>query len=199
MTNEGSPGDGPARRWRFDVLAGGLAAIGRPEAARHSGRRFVIAAVLVVLAIWGALYLAFRDWRTRYLERATFGARQVAPAIDPLADVVPLGVEAGPWRLAVAETHRMLVTLTASNLLDEPQMRELRDRLTATVTQATPATALGDLASLWDDLEDRAGPVLSTRHPRPRLLPPHPPVRERGMTQSRTTGPPSRTIQRSAQ
>ncbi len=98
----------------------------------------------------------------------------MAPAIDPLGDITPEGVDAGRWRQAVAETHRMLVTLTASNLLDEAQMRALRDRLSARVAAARPATALGELAAIWDDLEDRAGPILAARHPRPKLLPSHP-------------------------
>jgi hypothetical protein len=174
----GNAGGGLPRRWRLDELAGVRAPGPRPEAPAHSGRRFVVAAGLVVLTTWGALYLAFLDWRARYRARASFGARQVAPAIDPLADVIPEGVDAGRWRQAVADTHRMLVALTASNLLDETQMRALRDALSARVAAARPATALGVLASTWDDLEDRAGPILGTRHPRPKLLPPHPP-RER--------------------
>ena len=52
----------------------------------YSGRRFVLGAGLVLLLLWGTLYLIFRDWRARYNERARFGATQVVPVIDALAD-----------------------------------------------------------------------------------------------------------------
>jgi hypothetical protein len=71
----------------------------------------------------------------------------------------------------------MLVTLTASNLLDLDQMRDLRADLAARVARARarPETARSELAGLWDDLAARAGPNLVNRHPRPGLLsPPRP-------------------------
>ncbi len=35
----------------------------------HSGRWFVLVSGLVLLTIWGTLYLLFRDWRARYQKR----------------------------------------------------------------------------------------------------------------------------------
>ncbi|HMB05158.1 MAG TPA: hypothetical protein VKP69_15645 [Isosphaeraceae bacterium] len=173
----GNRGPQPARRLRFDgqVRPHHVEGSGSGAPTGHSGRRFVTLAVLGVLVLWGVLTLVFRDWRARYRARAAFGATQVATAIDPLAEVVPPGIAPDAWRRAVAETHAMLVTLTASNLLDLAQMRALRGEVLARVARARPETARDELAGLWDGLSDRAEPVLGTRHPRPKLLPPRPP------------------------
>ncbi len=158
------------RRLRIDATAGGMSP--SPDVPPgHSGRYVVVAGVLLVLVTWGGLYLAFRDWRARYRERALFGAGHVATAIDPMAAVVPAGVPPEAWREAVSETHAMLVTVTASNLLDMAALRALRAEVAARAARARPETALSELAGLWDDIHDRAGPVLD-RHPRPGLLPP---------------------------
>jgi hypothetical protein len=166
----------PAPRLRIDDFAPGSA-----EPPTHSGRRFVIGAGLVLVLLWGTLQVVFRVWRSGYRSRAAFGASQVAPAIDPLAGVVPTEVDAEAWRQAVAETHAALVTLTAANLLDRSQMQSLRADLAARVARARarPDTARDELASLWDELADRAGPILDPRHPRPKLLPPRPVVDRR--------------------
>ena len=173
----GNPGNRPARRLRFDEYPPHRDAPGSPRDAGHSGRRAVIGGLLVLLALTAALTLAFRHWRARYRERAAFGALQVATAIDPLARMVPPDVPVDDWRRAVADAHAMLVTLTASNLLDLDQMRDLRADLAARVARARarPETARAELAGLWDDLAARAGPNLANRHPRPELLsPPRP-------------------------
>lgn len=167
----------PTRRLRIDEFAPSRPIAARREAHARSGRRIVVTAVLVLLVVWGALALAFRGWRTRYRERAAFGATQVATAIDPLASVVPDGVDPQAWRQAVADTHAMLVTVTASNLLDRTQMRALRAEIAARASRGLnqPKTARAELAGLWNDLADRAAPLLrEDRHPRPKLLPPRP-------------------------
>jgi hypothetical protein len=148
----------------------------------YSGRVFVTVVVVGVLVLWGGLNLAFRQWRAGYRERADYGVEHVAKAIDPLARVVPVGeafsgaggAKAGElaWEQAVAETHAMLVTLTAANVLDRAQMDDLGGRIAARVAAARPETALADLAAVWDEAEDRAGPVIDRRHQRPALLPP---------------------------
>jgi hypothetical protein len=171
--HNGSPGPRPTRRLRFDEIELARGDGSGPE-SMDSGRRFVIVAGLTLLVLWGGLFLAFRDWRARYRARAAFGASQVAPVVDPMARVVPDGVDAAAWRRAVSETHAMLVTLTASNLLDLARMRALRGELAARVARARPETALGELAAVWNDMMDRAAPILKDRHPRPRLLPPQP-------------------------
>jgi hypothetical protein len=207
MNGSSSWGDGqPGRRVRIDRLdeggtlplsTPGVAAVSAKEERTTSGRVLVTSAVLVVLVLWGSLYLAFRQWRSRYQERAAFGARYVAAAIDPLAEVVPAGeipagirvaactgastlitamlpsdVSPDTWRQAVDETHTMLVTVTAANILDLSQMRALRCQIASRVAGARPETSRATLAALWDDLEDQAGPIVLSRHARPALLPP---------------------------
>ena len=167
------------RRLRIDATAGGMSPSSDVPPGR-SGRHVVIVGVLLVLVTWGGLYLAFRDWRARYRERALYGATHVATAIDPMVAEVPAGVPPEAWRDAVSETHAMLVTVTASNLLDMAALRSLRGDVAARVARARPETALSELAGLWDDLHDRAGPLLD-RHPRPELLPP---LSRRGQPQS---------------
>ncbi len=137
-----------------------------------SGRRFVTVAVIVVLVLWGSLYLVFRQWRSVYRERADFGARHVAAAIDPLATVVPDGELPDAWQRTVAETHDMLVALTAANIMNRDQMESLGRRVTSLASRARPATARDDLATLWDEVEAQAGPIVRARHPRPKMLRP---------------------------
>jgi hypothetical protein len=167
---DGNPGNRPVRRLRFDVSCVNRNEPRGPGVEGHSGRRAVIAAMLTLLIVVGALAQVFRDWRDRYRERAAFGAQEVAIAIDPLAGVVPPDVPRDAWRRAVADAHAMLVALTASNLLDVDQMRALRAQVEARVSGARAETARHDLAALWDDLARRAGPILVKHHPRPPLL-----------------------------
>jgi len=166
----GNPGNRPVRRLRFDAYPPSRAVAEPAAAAGHSGRRAVLAAGLTFLVIGGGLALWFRNWRVRYRARAAFGASQVAPVIDRLAEVVPPEVSRDAWHRTVAEAHAMLVTLTASNMLDLDQMRALRAELIARVARARPETARAELAALWDSLARRAGPNLVNRHPRPQLL-----------------------------
>jgi hypothetical protein len=175
--HNGNPGDAhpPTRRLRFDTIA-----TPRPVEPRarvrdhaHSGRRLVAAGVLTVLALWGGLYLAFRDWRARVHERIAYGTREVAATVDPLIRIAPPDVNPADWRQAVAETRAMLVTLTSANVLGLAEMEglraELRDRVARAV--ARPETASAELAAVWDDMAARAGHILD-RHPRPKLLRP---------------------------
>ncbi len=184
----------PDRRWRFDGQPGpdpddrSPGAV--PPAPGASGRRAVGTIVAAVLTLWLGLDLAFRGWKARYRARADFGATRVAPAVDPLADLVPPGISPDDWRAAVADTRAMLVALTGSGVLDESRMEDLRRDLAARVAGARPETALRALAALWDDLELKAGPVIApdrapppagSRHAarhrrpaRPRILGPSP-------------------------
>jgi hypothetical protein len=143
----------------------------------------VTVAVLVMLVIWGVLYLVFREWRARYRERAAFGASQVVPAIDPMAEIVPPGVEPSSWRDAVKQTRALLLTVTASNLLDIDDLRALRAELFLAVARCRshPDSGIAVLAGVWNSIADRAGFLLNDsrspsgeRHPRPRILPPRP-------------------------
>jgi hypothetical protein len=181
------------RRLRFDDL-GAIVTWNSPgptEASTsgkvpggHSGQRFVLAAGMTVLLIWGTLYLIFRDWRAKYRERAQYGVTQVVPAIEPLRDVTPPGVDMALWRDAVDQTHAMLITVTGSNLLDVNDMNELRSELAQHVRRACaqPVTALSELAEIWNNVADRGEFLLrdsrslsGDRHPRPKILPPRPP------------------------
>jgi hypothetical protein len=171
-TRNGSHGNPSTRRLRFDSSTGRPAS--RPAQKRpspHSGRRFVTVAVVSVLILWGVLYFTFRDWRVRFRERAFFGKSQVATAVDPLARIVPHGVDPGEWRQAVDDTHALLVRLTGSNILDLSEMKALRNELSARAARATPGTARAELTAIWDDLQHRAGPILDPiKYPRPKLL-----------------------------
>jgi hypothetical protein len=141
----------------------------------------VIAGVVVTLVIWGAVYLAFLYWRATYRALAEFGAAQVAPLVDPLADRVPTGIDPSAWKSAVADTHAMLVALTGAGLLDRAQMEALRADVAARAARATPESARDELSRLWDAIEARAGPAVApdvdtpppgsrqaARHPRPK-------------------------------
>ena len=155
---------------------------------RASGRRAVVAFVAAVLVLWLGLDLAFRGWKARYRALAEFGASRVAPAVDPLASINPPEIPPMEWRAAVSETHAMLLALTGSGVLGESQMDDLRRDVASRVAGARPETALKALSDLWDDLERKAGPVISpdrvapppdSRHaarnprpPRPKILGP---------------------------
>jgi hypothetical protein len=173
--NSGNGKGHPPRRWKLEDLQRR-----RPDDGTVSGRRFVIAGVIGVLAVWGAVYVGFRAWREQYRALAAFGETEVAPLVDPLAAVVPPGVDPWAWRKAVADTHAMLVALTAAGLLDRAQMEGLRSEVAALVAASSPETVRRDLTALWDDVERKAGPAISpdvtpaapgsrhaSRHPRP--------------------------------
>ncbi len=156
----------PARRLRLDR---------RPEGddSGHllSGKRFVLAAGLVLALTWGGLSLVFRDWRARHRELAAYGREHVAAAVEPLADTPPPGVGAVEWRAAVDSTRRMLADVTASGLLDRPGLDDLRLDLEGRVAtaRARPATALAVLSGLWDDM-GRKTRLRTDLVPRPKLL-----------------------------
>jgi hypothetical protein len=182
----------PARRVRFDDL-GAIVLRNSPGptitpsadevADGHSGRRFVLAAGVAVLLIWGTLYLVFRDWKARYQDRARYGATQVVPTIDPLRSIAPPDVGEVAWRDAIDQTRAMLLTVTGSNLLDVKDMDRLRAELSQHVGRACdhPETALAELAQIWNQVADRGEFLLrdsrslsGDRHPRPKILPPRP-------------------------
>ena len=86
----------------------------RPMSREFSGRRFVIGAGVTIAVIWLALFLVFRDWRARHRDASEFGRREVATVVDPLADMVPQGVDRKRWLQAVDDSHDMLMTVTGS-------------------------------------------------------------------------------------
>ncbi len=180
------------RRLRFDDLGAivlrNSPSLTGPQATAvvpggHSGRRFILAAGVAVLLIWGTLYLVFRDWKAKYRDRARYGATQVVPAIDPLRSIVPPNVGEAAWLDAIDRTRDMLLTVTGSNLLDVKDMDRLRAELSQHVGRACDhaETALGELAAIWNQVADRGEFLLrdsrslsGDRHPRPKILPPRP-------------------------
>ncbi|WP_165235984.1 hypothetical protein [Aquisphaera insulae] len=194
--HEGERNGAPPRRLRFDDLTatalrprGGGSASGDADdaATGHSGRRLVVGAGVVMVVLWMVLFLAFREWRAKYRERARFGAVAVAPAVDRFAEIGPPGVDPIAWRQAVRDTHDMIRAVTGSNLLSLDQMKSLRDELAAAAdrSRAHPDTAVAELAGIWDAMADRAEFVLKEGpsgrrqpHPRPKVLPPRPPRAE---------------------
>jgi hypothetical protein len=186
--------DRPSRTMRFDRSGLGVgqsepgpvqpgARVMAEKSLGHSGRRFVVVAVAVVLLTWGGLYLAFQSWRARYRERVAYGATHVVAVIDPLKAVTPPDVEPAAWLDAVDETRAMLTTVVGSNLLDRDEMNRLGAELDHSVARASahPQSAKTELAGIWNNLADRAeflfqdsrSPTLD-RHPRPKILPARP-------------------------
>ena len=176
--NGQSGGNEPStRRWNPEDLV----RRGRPSDIKTvSGRRFVIAGVIGILLVWGAVLLGFRAWRAQYEALAAYGATQIAPLVDPLADHTPPGVDPVAWRQSVADTHAMLLALTGSAMLEQPMMETLHSEIAALVARSTPLTAQRELTTLWDNLERKAGPIIApdlfpptagtrhaARHPRP--------------------------------
>ena len=111
--------EGPAsRRFRFDDLTStgvhspAISPSGASSA--HSGRRLVLVAGATIL-LWGTLYVVFRAWRRAVPGPGRFGATQVVPVIDALAQVTPPGRGRACRRDAVRETHSMLVTVTGGH------------------------------------------------------------------------------------
>jgi hypothetical protein len=191
---------GPARRIRIDDL-GAIVLRNSPGptgtatkemlAGGHSGRWFVLVAGMVVLLIWGALYLFFRDWKAKYRERALYGTTHVVPTIEPLRALLPPRVDHIAWRDAIDQTRAMLLTVTSSNLLDVKAMDDLRIELARHVRRACgqPSTAVEELAEIWNDVADRgeflfkdSRSLSGERHPRPKILPPRPEKSARART-----------------
>ena len=141
-----------------------------------SGRRFVIAGVLVIFVLWGVLFWIFQDWRARHRALSLFGATEVATVVNPLTETVPPGVDPKTWKAAVADTRMMLETVTASGMLDRKAMEQLRDDLRARVARTSPETAIGTLSKLWDEMQAKAGPILMGRPSRPPFPPPRPKI-----------------------
>jgi hypothetical protein len=169
ITRDDNSHQRPIRRLRIDECRPASV----PETPEQSGRRIVIAAFLASVVFVGVLTLTFMGWRSRYLTRASFGITQVGPAIAPLAQVVPAGVDPEAWQGAVNDTRRALIAVTASNLLSFKEMGELRKEVSERVARAHPETAVDELSDLWDELTARAGPVLDPDYYlRPKLLPP---------------------------
>lgn len=127
-----------------------------------SGRRFVIFGCIGVVLVWGVLYLAFQAWKSHYEELATFGRTEVAASIEPFAKVMPEGVEPRLWQQAVDDTHTMLIGLTSAGVMDKPTMVSLRDDIRGRTARLTSSNALAELGKIWDDMETRAGPVISS-------------------------------------
>ncbi len=140
----------------------------------HSGRRFVLIGAAVIFAVWAGLFLAFRQWRERHRADVEFGRREVAAVVEPLKRLEPPGVTPKVWRGAVDDSRGMLEAVVGSGMLDRPAMERLRDELRDRFAKTSPDSAVGDLGTLWDDMEARAGPVLTRKAERPPFVPERP-------------------------
>jgi hypothetical protein len=146
---------------------------------KHSGKWLVIVTVVTVLAVFATLTLAFQQWRTRYLIKASYGNTRVAPEIDAFLEIHPPDVNADLWQDAVHRTRLMLQAVTTSNLLSLDEMERLREELISAVASARahPESAVAELATIWNTMSDRAEFLLRDRahpHHRPEILPPRP-------------------------
>jgi hypothetical protein len=160
-------GNGRAdRKIRVDEhLNSGLRVLGR----QFSGQRFVIVSLVVMVLVWGGLYLAFLAWRGRYREQTAFARSQIPPVVDGLLRARPPDVPEPEWRLIVHQTRSMLDMLMGANLLDRVSILALRADLMTRVSSSRPTTALNDVIRIWSDMKFRAGPSL-TRAERPALI-----------------------------
>ena len=134
-----------------------------PDQTTRSGRGFVIIVGLWIIGITLTLFMVFRQWRGEYENLAAYGRERVATAVDPLKKTVPAGVTPLEWGSMVEQVHAVLVDLTASGSLDLAQMRALRREIQERINGARPETAPEALSSLWNALEDQAGPILTSR------------------------------------
>jgi hypothetical protein len=130
-----------------------------------SGRGFVIVLALLLGGVSLALYLGFRQWKAEHVEWAAYGAERVATVVSPVAQRVPAGVTPEEWGKVVDAAKRVVVGLTASGALDIRQMRVLRGELQERFNGVRPEGAAEALLGAWEELERRAGPVL-TRSPK---------------------------------
>lgn len=135
-----------------------------------SGQKFVIGLAVVILLIWGTLYLGFRTWKAGYEGRAAAG-RVSAARIRPLVKARPSGVEVWEWEDTVDHAEAMLIALTGSNLLSVEQIQELSARIDTLTSEAErdPSRSVELLRAFWDEVSKRAGPV-SEIYGRPETL-----------------------------
>jgi hypothetical protein len=162
FSNGSAESDPP--RIRIDAEPGSRAASRRLGSAQ-SGRRFVTSAVLVILAIWGVLYLCFVKWRTGYRQRTAFASAALAAMVDPLARIVPPNIAPATWARTVQETHAMLDRLAGSGVLDMDQIMTLRADLLERVGHVRPETAMRQIVEIWSDIELKAGPAIGPVRP----------------------------------
>jgi hypothetical protein len=136
---------------------------GDPTTGRD-GRRGVWL-VLGMAAVAGTLFLGLRlaqnSWKADYQEKRTYGDTLVDQAFEPIRDKRPESLEPGVWDTLVEDTQAMLHQVIGSGLLDRPRIDTLADELRGRVNAATSETAFLELAHLWRDMEQRAGPSLT--------------------------------------
>src|SRR6202044_3552789 len=83
---------------------------------------------------------------------------RIAPAITPLRVLVPVGIEPAVWRDAIEQTRALLIAVADSGSLSMKDKQELCKVLDQHVSRARdqPATALAELAEIWNHLADRS-------------------------------------------
>jgi hypothetical protein len=122
-------------------------------------------AVLTILVTWGVLYLFFVKWRAGYRENVAYAKASLAPAVDPLAKIVPPNTVPATWAETVAETHAAFDRLAGSGVVDKDQIQALQAHLSARVARTRPETAARELAEIWADMLAGAGPAIGSAHP----------------------------------
>jgi hypothetical protein len=144
-------------------------AAGRAGARRES-------AVAELAAVWDDMSergeFLMRDTRSLTGDRhprpgilPSYGADRVAPALDPLDEFTPPGVVADRWRDAIRTTRALVSEVTASRLISTMRMMDLRRDIDRAVAHARahPASAVADLAVVWDSLQRSGESVLLDR------------------------------------
>ncbi|MFM7318168.1 MAG: hypothetical protein ACKO5E_14585 [bacterium] len=126
----------------------------------YSGRRFIIGLIIAVLVFWASIWLGFNQWRNAYLKRAEMG-RNIAHQVRPLVESRPAGVKPPEWEDAVDVFEAMLIAVTGSNLLGQPQLQaleaEIRQLLASCAADHEKSPAL--IREFWNSLFRRTGPT----------------------------------------
>lgn len=133
----------------------------KPEEAKsYSGRRFIIGLIIAILAFWAIIWLGFNQWRNAYLKKAEVG-RQIAHQVRPLVDCRPGSISRPDWEDAVDHLEAMLIAVTGSNLLGQPQLQELEAEVKQLMTNSASdhEKSVELVRTFWNDLNRRTGPT----------------------------------------
>lgn len=126
----------------------------------YSGRRFIIALVIAVLAFWATIGLAFNLWRQAYLKKAEVG-RKIAHQVRVLVDYKPVSISRPDWEDAVDYFEAMLIAVTGSNLLGQKQLEQVDSELQQLISNSARdhEKSFDLVRTFWNELNRRTGPT----------------------------------------
>ncbi len=126
----------------------------------YSGRRFIIALIIAVLAFWATIGLAFNLWRQAYLKKAEVG-RKIAHQVRPLVNYRPGSISRPDWEDAVDYLEAMLIAVTGSNLLGEIQLAQVDAEVKMLIADSARdhEKSVELVRTFWNELNRRTGPT----------------------------------------